>query len=183
MGRDKALLAIEGTPMVVRVAEALRAAGARAVMAVGREPGALASLGLGSVADERPGEGPVAGIATALGWAGRDDPDEDPLVLVTGCDLITPSPSAMAATVYALASAPTSQVAVPASGGRRQWAHAAWRGSAAPALAAALGAGERAVGRAVAAAGLAVVEVRGLDPAALADADIPADLPPRSFPG
>jgi len=172
MGRDKALIPIGGTPMVVRVAEALWVAGAREVVAVGRKPDALASLGLETVPDGRPGAGPAAGIVTALARA-----DDDEIVLVVGCDLVAPSPAAMGATLAVLAQHPTAAVAVPVSGGRTQWHHAAWRPSAGPALERALGAGKRSVGGVVAAAGLAIVGVDGIDPAALADADMPADLP------
>jgi molybdenum cofactor guanylyltransferase len=173
MGRDKALIPVGGTPMVVRVAEALWVAGAREVVAVGREPDALASLGLATVPDRRPGAGPVAGIVTALARARRDE-----VVLVVGCDLLVPSPTAMGATLAVLAQHPTAAVAVPVSGGRTQWHHAAWRPSAASALEAALEGGTRAVGGVVAAAGLVVVGVDGIDPAAVADADTPGDLPP-----
>jgi molybdopterin-guanine dinucleotide biosynthesis protein A len=136
MGRDKALIAVGGTPMVVRVAEAMWIAGAREVLAVGREPDALASFGLVTVPDGRPGAGPVAGIVTALARAAGDE-----IVLVVGCDLVAPSPAAMGATLAALAQHPTAAVAVPVSGGRTQWHHAAWRPSAAPALEGALAAG------------------------------------------
>lgn len=172
MGRDKALIRIDGVPMVVRVADALRAAGATDVFAVGRDPTALAELGLVTVPDDRPGDGPVAGITAALAHASEE------LVLVAGCDLLTPSPTAMAATVAALAVAPASAVAVPRNDGRRQWVHAAWRRSdAGPALAHALDTGERAVGRAVALSRLVAVDVDGIDPSYLADADTPDDLP------
>jgi molybdopterin-guanine dinucleotide biosynthesis protein A len=174
MGRDKALIRVGGTPMVVRVAEALWVAGAREVVAVGREPDALASLGVVTVPDRRPGLGPAAGIVTALAWAGGDE-----VVLVVGCDLVAPSPTAMGATLAVLTEHPTAAVAVPVSGGRTQWHHAAWRSSAAPVLEGALEGGTRAVGGVVAAAGLVVVGVDGIDPGALADADTPGDLPPE----
>jgi molybdenum cofactor guanylyltransferase len=173
MGRDKALVSIGGTPMVVRVAEALWVAGAREVVAVGRERDALASFGLVTVPDGRPGAGPAAGIVTALARA-----DDDEIVLVVGCDLVAPSAAAMGATLAALAQHAPAAVAVPVSGGRTQWHHAAWRPTAAPALETALETGARAVGGVVAAAGLVVVGVDGIDPAALADADTPGELPP-----
>jgi molybdopterin-guanine dinucleotide biosynthesis protein A len=97
--------------------------------------------------------------------------------MVVGCDLVAPSPFAIGATLAALARNPAAGVAVPVSGGRTQWHHAAWRPSAGPALEGALGAGATSVGGAVAAAGLAVVGVDGIDPDALADADVPGDLP------
>jgi molybdopterin-guanine dinucleotide biosynthesis protein A len=172
MGRDKALIPVGGTPMVLRVADALWVAGASAVVGVGREPDALASVGLATVPDNRPDAGPAAGIATALARADRDE-----MVMVVGCDLVAPSPAAMGATLAALAHHTTAAVAVPVSDGRTQWHHAAWRPSAAPALERALEGGARAVGGVVAAAGLAVVGVDGIDPTALADADVPSDLP------
>jgi molybdenum cofactor guanylyltransferase len=172
MGRDKALIRVGGKPMVVRVAEALWVAGARDVVGIGREPQALAAHRLATVPDARSGAGPAAGIAAALDWADRDE-----LVMVVGCDLVAPSPAAIGVTLAALARNPTAGVAVPVSGGRTQWHHAAWRPSAGPALERALGAGARSVGGVVAAAGLAVVGVDGIDPDALADADVPGDLP------
>jgi molybdenum cofactor guanylyltransferase len=173
MGRDKALITIGGAPMVVRVADALWVAGAHDVVAVGRAPEALASFGLVTVPDGRASAGPAAGIVSALARAGDDE-----IVLVVGCDLVAPSPAAMVATLKALDQHPTAAAAVPVGGGRTHWHHAAWRASAAPALEAALEAGARAVGRVVAEAGLVVVGVDGIDPGALADADVPGDLPP-----
>jgi molybdenum cofactor guanylyltransferase len=172
MGRDKALIPVDGKPMVVRVAEALWVAGARDVVAIGREPQALAAHRLATVPDGRAGAGPAAGIAAALNWA-----DGDELVMVVGCDLVAPSPAAITVTLAALARNPAASVAVPVSDGRTQWHHAAWRPSARPALERALETGARSVGGVVAAAGLAVVGVDGIDPAALADADVPGDLP------
>jgi len=220
MGRDKALLPVGGVPMALRVADALRAAGADEVVAVGGDATALAALGLTVVPDDHPGAGPLAAIVTALAagaapgspaaapdaapgtpgaapdaapgtpgaapaaaaaGAGRgrnaEAAGDDRPVLVVACDLVAPSPAAMRATVRALADAPGADVAVPEAGGRPQWAHAAWRPGAAAALRGRLAAGERAVHRGVAAAGLVVVAVPDVAPGALADADTPADLP------
>jgi molybdopterin-guanine dinucleotide biosynthesis protein A len=172
MGRDKALVTVDGQALAARVAAALRAAGAAGVVAVGGDPAALAALGLPVVPDAEPGAGPLTGIVTALGRPGLPGG----VAFVAACDLVAPSPAAIRATVAALAAAPAGDVAVPVAGGRRQWMHAAWRAAAAAPLAAAFAAGERAVHAAVAAAGLRVVEV-GVDPAAVADADVPGDLP------
>jgi molybdopterin-guanine dinucleotide biosynthesis protein A len=170
MGRDKALIEVDGRALARRVADALAAAGAVAVVAVGGDGPALRRLGLATVPDDAPGAGPLGGIVTALGAATA------PIVLVAACDLTAPSPPALTATVAALGTDPGARVAVPVVGGRRQWVHAAWRGSCRAPLAASFAAGERAVHAAVAAAALGVVEV-ALDPAALADADTPAELP------
>jgi molybdopterin-guanine dinucleotide biosynthesis protein A len=173
MGTDKALLVVDGRPMAVRVAEALAAAGARPIRAVGGNVPGLAAAGLDAVPDQDPGAGPLGGIVTGLGaLAGAE------IVFVASCDLVAPSPAAIAATVDALAAAPDAAAAVPVDGGRRQWMHAAWRpGAAAAPLRAAFAAGERAVHAACAVGGLQVVEV-AVPSAAVADADAPSELPP-----
>jgi molybdopterin-guanine dinucleotide biosynthesis protein A len=173
MGTDKALLVVDGRPMAVRVADALVAAGARPVRAVGGDAPALAAAGLDVVPDQDPGAGPLGGIVTALGAV-----DDAEIVFVASCDLVAPSPGAIGATVEALAAAPGTAAAVPVVGARRQWMHAAWRTAIAAApLGAAFAAGERAVHAACAVGGLRVVEV-AVPSAAVADADAPSDLPP-----
>lgn len=168
MGTDKALLAVAGRPMALRVAEALAAAGADPVVCVGGDGRALAAHGLEVVPDAAPGEGPLAAVVTALAaLTGRT-------VLVAACDLVAPDPDAMAATVRALHGS-GADVAVPVIDGTPQWIHAAWAPSALEPLQAALAGGERAIHRA--ARRLSVCTVDGLDPAALADADHPGDLP------
>lgn len=167
MGRDKALVCVDGRPLALRVADVLRAAGAESVLAVGGDLEALAALGLPGVPDEDPGAGPLTGILTALAQASAA------VTFVAACDLVTPSAEAVTATVAALGR--EDEVAVPLVEGRRQWMHAAWRAGAAAPLAAAFAAGERAVHAAVAAAGLRVVDL-SLPPAVVADADTPADL-------
>ena len=79
MGRDKALLQLDGVPMVVRMAQ-LADPCIASVTVIG-PPVRYASLGLGVVPDLWPGVGPLGGIATALsvsqvGWN-----------LILGCDL------------------------------------------------------------------------------------------------
>jgi molybdopterin-guanine dinucleotide biosynthesis protein A len=166
MGRDKALVSVDGRALALRVADALRAAGAEPVLGVGGDLAALAALGLAGVPDEEPGAGPLTGILTALAQGAA------PVTFVAACDLVAPSADAVTATVRALGDA---DVAVPLVDGRRQWMHAAWRAGAAAPLAAAFAAGERAVHAAVAAAGLRVADV-SLPASAVADADTPADL-------
>ncbi len=173
MGTDKALLEIDGVPMVARVRDALLLAGARApVVALGGDAAALGALDLVVVPDEEPGAGPLAAIAAALR---RSDL---PVVLVVACDLVAPHPAALLRTVDALAQGSGAHVAVPVVDGRPQWAHAAWSVDAGPLLDAALAAGEHAIWRG--AARLRVIEVDGIDPAALRDADDPGDLPPAA---
>ncbi len=77
MGTDKALVPVDGVPMVERVAAALTAVVGAAVV-VGRT-GTLA--GLPCLPDDRPGHrGPLAGLATTLRRAG------DRALLVVGVD-------------------------------------------------------------------------------------------------
>jgi molybdenum cofactor guanylyltransferase len=92
MGRDKALIEVEGVAMVVRVATTLRAAGCDPVFAVGGNQAALEALGLTVVADQYPGEGPLGGVITAL------DACDTPGVVVVACDV----PYLSVATVHAL---------------------------------------------------------------------------------
>jgi molybdenum cofactor guanylyltransferase len=190
MGRDKALIEVDGQPLAMRVADALTQAGAVDVRAVGGDAGALGRLGLTTVPDRWPGAGPSGGIITALGAMTAE------VVLVAACDLVEPSPETLAATAAALATPAVlataaeaeacgagagvarADVAAPVLDGRRRWDQAAWHRRALPGLTAQFEAGERAIHRAVAGAGLVVVEVAGMDRASLADADAPADLPP-----
>lgn len=171
MGRDKALLVVDGRAMAVRVAEAARAAGASRVVAVGGSAPALDALGLPVVPDPHPGGGPLQAVLGSLDALAAE------VVLVLACDLVHPDPAAMAATAGALAAAPEAAVAVPLDdAGRRQWVHSAWRpAAAAPALAEAWRRGERSLHGAV--DGLVVLDVPGLAGAGLVDADRPEDLP------
>lgn len=176
MGRDKALVAVDGRPLAVVAADALRTAGAVGVVAVGGDEAGLRAAGFDWVADDAPGEGPLGGVLSALAAF-----DDVPVVVVLACDL----PSASAPNVEAVVAAAAGHVGVPAvavpvvagpGGGRqREWLHAAWTAEARPILATAWAAGERAPRRA--GAGLRVVEVEVPEPAALADADRPDDLP------
>lgn len=155
--------------MARRVGDALQAAGAAEVFAVGGDQRALDAMGLDARPDGFPGAGPLAATVTALEEAGHD------LVLVTSCDLVHPSAAAMAATVRALLDHPGAVGAVPVVDGRHQWVHAAWHRRVAPLLRDAVEAGERSL-RAVGGQ-LLVFEVEQLDPSALLDADTPGDLP------
>jgi molybdopterin-guanine dinucleotide biosynthesis protein A/rhodanese-related sulfurtransferase len=174
MGRDKALLPIDGVPMALRVATALHEAGASAVGAVGGDEEELRRAGLVAQPDREPGGGPFPATIQAL----RDA--REAIVLVVSCDLVAPSPAAMRTTVERLVAEPAALLAVPLSGGHRQWTHTAWRTAALPRLEAAWAAGTRSLRRA--GADLPLTEVADLDPAALADADWPIDLPGRDGP-
>lgn len=193
MGHDKALLVVDGTPMVRRVVDAAHTAAAAQIATVGGDPAALTSVlgtgtrvgardpvpgtigapGVAVVEDRWPGEGPLGGIVTSLDALGAHDVD---VVLVVACDLLDPSPVAMRAVVDALAASPDHDVAVPVAGRRRQWLHTAWRRSVAPRLEAAFTSGLRSVHQGITHGGLTVLELADIAPDALADADTPADL-------
>lgn len=171
MGRDKALVPVDGVPLAVRVAAAMRSAGADTVFAVGGDLAALRAAGLEAIADPRQGDGPLAGIAIALRAAAASD-----VVVVLACDLVAASPGAVGAVVDALRAAPEAMVAVPIADGRLQPLHAAWRPAAGPMIDSALEAGERAVRHVI--DGVPSVSVDGLDAACFANANAPEDLPP-----
>lgn len=80
MGRDKALIQIEGVRMVDRVAAALAAAGCSNVVAIG--PRQLAG-DLAHIDDLYPGEGPLGGVLTAMGSVAS----VDSWLCVVACDL------------------------------------------------------------------------------------------------
>ena len=171
MGRDKALVELDGRPLAGSVAAALRQAGAARVVAVGGEPSRLRDLGIEVVPDDHPGTGPLGGVLTAMRTARTTS------VVVLACDLTCPRPDAVVRVLGALVAAPGAAVAWPVHDGRDQVLHAAWHvPTALPVLATAFAAGERSLRRA--AAGLPRAVVTGIAPASLHDADRPEDLPP-----
>ncbi|WCO69240.1 NTP transferase domain-containing protein [Iamia majanohamensis] len=173
MGRDKALIEVDGTALAVRVADALRAGGCHEVRAVGGDASALEALGLEVVPDAHPGEGPLGGLATALAAA-----PPGAVLALAPCDLVAPDPAATAQLLGALAAAPPEvDAVVPVVDGRDEWTLSAWRvdPARAAAVAALLADGRR---RLAAVAEVAqVVRVHDVERGAVADADRPEDLP------
>ncbi|NNE74781.1 MAG: molybdenum cofactor guanylyltransferase [Acidimicrobiales bacterium] len=170
MGRDKALIQVDGTAMAARVAQVLRSVGADPVVAIGGDTAALTDLGLSVVPDDAPGQGPLAAIATALRHVGPQP------VLVAPCDLVAPTTSAFLALRDSADDADV-RIAAAAEGagpGRLNYVFGWWRPSALPAVEAALNAGQRAVRDALKRLDVSIVTV---DEAALRDADAPEDLP------
>lgn len=101
MGRDKAAVEVEGRPLLERtLAAAGPVASPGAPVTVIGSPGSPASAALGRwVPDRRPGQGPLAGLETALAVAGPVD-----VVLVVGVDhpwLATPVLAALVDTLLA----------------------------------------------------------------------------------
>ena len=169
MGTDKALVELQGRALASRIADALTAAGASRVVAIGGNAPALRALGLDVVSDLHPGEGPLGGIITALGCFAA----ETELVAVLACDLVSPDPTTIRTLVSYAASHPV-DVTAPFVDDWRHLHHAVWRTSALDALTTAFAAGERAPRRAVAA--LRRGDVTGLAPSTVRDADDPAEL-------
>lgn len=176
MGRDKAVVPVDGVPMGRRVADALLAGGAASVVLVGGQPGWGPLLGLDLVADRHPGIGPLGGLATAL--AHGSDVGADVVVLAP-CD----QPWLDGATVERLLTVGSGRsapviVRPAAVQGRRQPLPSVWPVDLASTIEATAVAGERRLEAAfvlAAAAGVGVVEVE-VAAAALRDVDRPEDL-------
>ncbi len=163
MGRPKALIEVDGSPMVVRVAAALHAGGCAPIRLIGT--GLLPDdVGYPLVEDRWPGEGPLGGVITALTDAGGD-------VVVAACDL----PDLDAATVRAIRDAPGADAAeaVVARTDRLEPALARWNHRALDQLTSIFATGERALHAALGL--LDVVEV-AVDPAAMRNVNTPGDL-------
>jgi molybdopterin-guanine dinucleotide biosynthesis protein A len=171
-GGPKAGVEVEGRAMAGRVADALAGAGASPVVLVGGDPAVADRLGLASVADRWPGEGPLAATATALAWAAATH-GPDAVVVVAPCDL----PRLDAASVRRLVDALGVGGATVAVGrtpdGRRQPLPAAWRAAAADGVVQAVEGGHRRADALLDALGARTVD---LPSGPLVDVDTPADL-------
>lgn len=165
MGRDKALVVVDGIAMASRAQAALLAGGCSPVIAVGGDQQALVLLGFEVVPDEFPGEGPLGGVITALAAH-----PAALAVVVVACDLPHLSVGTVQALVQGLGAA---DVAV-ACGDRLQPACAVWKPSTAATLRHLFAAGERRLLSALSV--LQVLEVQ-VDPQDLANVNTPSDLP------
>lgn len=187
MGRDKALLEIDGVPLARRVADALAAAGCDPVVAVGGDAAGLTAAGLAVVADRHPGEGPLGAIITALRALGPTaGPAAVDVVAVLGCDLPDADPRAIGAVLapFLAPGGDALDVVVPRGPERRHLHHAAWRVGSLEVLEAAFAEGERAPRRVLDRLRVHELPVDGdVDPRWLADLDEPADLAARTARG
>lgn len=115
MGRDKAFVEIAGRPMILRVADALSAAGCDTVFCQGGDAARLELLGLAARPDPEPlagtPAGPLVAIGSALGAAGTS-------ILVAACDLADLDPAAVRAVIDGAADQPLPKVAVAVADGR-----------------------------------------------------------------
>lgn len=179
MGRPKALVLIDGVPMALRVASALRDGGATQVVLVGGDPTWSADLDLPQVPDRWPGEGPLGGLATAVlnarSTAGDTaDAQAAVVVLVAACDQPWLDGVSLRLLVSTLEAHPGVDAALALTGpGRRQPFPSAWRAETAPALCALFESGAR---RADDAFGLFPVVEVGLPEGVVADVDRLSDL-------
>lgn len=180
MGTAKALVEVDGVPLGARVARALATGGAAPVVLVGSGAGEHPPLvidgqDLAVIADDRPGAGPLAALATALRWAARSADAE--VAVVAACDQPDLTAELVVALVAALDHAPdAAMAAVPVSpDGRHHPFPSAWRVAAAAAVERLVAAGARRMHDAL---DLGVVAVPTA-PEVLADLDTPAELAAR----
>lgn len=166
MGRDKALIEIDGRTLLQGSVDALARAGAKNVAVVGGQAETATALGLTHVADLWPGQGPLGGVIAALRACTADT------LAVMPCDLTAASSEAVEAVLSALGN---SDVSVPLVQEEPQWLHSAWHARALPELERVFTVGERSLKRAV--DGLRVARMLNGDPQWFHDADEPQDLP------
>ena len=112
MGVDKAFVEIDGRAMVVRVADALRAAGCHPVVCQGGDEAIATSFGIEVLPDPSPAAGPLPAIRAALQYHGGP-------VLIAACDLADLGPESVRALIGAGRSDPMPLVAVASAAGRR----------------------------------------------------------------
>jgi molybdopterin-guanine dinucleotide biosynthesis protein A len=110
MGSDKALLEIDGRPMIVRVADALWEAGCHPVACQGGDVRRINALGLDVVPDTNPDAGPVEAIRAAL------EHHCGP-VLIAACDLVDLDPLSVRAVIEAGRTDSTPPVSVATADG------------------------------------------------------------------
>jgi molybdenum cofactor guanylyltransferase len=171
MGRDKALIEVDGVPMAKRVADALEDGGADPVLCIGGDQAALEALGLEWIPDDHPGEGPLGGFLTALEWVDHGLWDT---VIVSACDHPWLDGLTVESLLFGLIKAP---LARPATGpdGRAPLFFAANVAEVLPIVRDLFDAGERSMQWL--GARLPVGTVHPIDPDRLRDVDTPDDLP------
>jgi molybdopterin-guanine dinucleotide biosynthesis protein A len=133
MGRDKALLELDGKPMLLRTAELLQPY-AEEVTLLG-PAGRYAGFGFPVLPDARPGLGPLGAIYTGLRQSSRD------WNLFVACDLPNSTPH-IVELLLERASATAAQAIVPFAGNRLQPLCAAYHRSCLPCINAVLERGD-----------------------------------------
>lgn len=151
-GRAKGLAHVGGVRIVDRVAIALRGV-VDEIMIVSRRPDAAAWIpGVRVLADERPGLGPIGGIATAL-RATRSD------VLVVGWDMPFVTTRQLAPLLHG---APHAPIVLWRCTGEVEPLCGLYRTTALPGLDAAIASGERGLGRTALAMGAELLPADGV---------------------
>jgi molybdopterin-guanine dinucleotide biosynthesis protein A len=139
MGRDKATLEWEGTPLLLHVIDRLAPIAAQVWVAA--RPGQTLPVGeYKRVDDARPGEGPLAGLSRGLAAIAREG--NTSAVAVAACDYPHADPALFPAL---LAASPHAPAIVPLLDGRAHPLLAIWRSDLAPACERALARGARRV--------------------------------------
>lgn len=165
MGRDKALLDLNGRPMICHVVDRLRAV-SEDVFVVTKRAHSLDGLDLRVVIDQDEAQTPLSGISRALDVATHEH------VFVCACDMPTVSPDLV---LWIAERAVGYDAAVPVRDGRGEPLHAVWSAHAI------IGCGELAVHRVLEKLRVAWVgedEWRTLDPtgSSFANVNTPEDL-------
>ena len=170
MGFNKALVEINGEPLISKVANSLNRAGVVNLKIVGGESKAFTLLGHECLADEYPGEGPLGGIITALNHFNSEGKKH---VLIVACDLPNISEDLIGKMIEHSLKEPKS-IVIPLVDGHLQWMHVLWPTSVLPTLLRSFSNGERAPWKA--SKGLSLLRIEGIDPQILFDVDRPEDL-------
>jgi molybdopterin-guanine dinucleotide biosynthesis protein A len=168
MGVDKALMRVDGPPLVEGVASALIDAGAASVVVQGGDGPAVSALGCQWRADASPGAGPLVATAQALEEADR------PVAVVAACDLAWLTSQDVRELLERLESDPGAVAAVPVLDGRAQRSIVAWRSAQASRLARLVADGARALASAF--DGAPVADLEPSEPRRWRDVDEPADV-------
>lgn len=170
MGFNKALIEINGEPLISRVASSINNAGLMDLRIVGGDCDAFEVLGHDCLSDEYPGEGPLGGIITALNHYRKKGKEH---VLVVACDLPNISEKLIRTILEGSKQEPKS-IVIPLVEGHLQWMHALWPTAVLPALLKSFSNGVRAPWRA--SIDLPLMRIEGIDPEILLDVDRPEDL-------
>lgn len=136
MGRDKALLPIDGEPMISRILRQLKPTFNKVLVSAAK-PDAFSFPGIDVVADEAPGAGPLMALVSAL------EKSETDLNFVMPCDIPDPPPHLI---VSLLRAAKEAEIAVPVNdSGQLEPLFAVYRKSVLPSAREALARGARRV--------------------------------------
>ncbi|MFK8026109.1 MAG: molybdenum cofactor guanylyltransferase [Ilumatobacter sp.] len=155
MGRDKALVEVDGVAMADRVSDAMRRCGADPIVLYGGEPAERTALSAPNLPDRFPGEGPLGGVLGAmLDLTAPGDPtgtnDATPIThaLIVACDHADVDASTLRSLIDEAAGDAVSSVWVAATD-RLHPTCAVWSLAAIDAISAAFAGGERALHRAI----------------------------------